>query len=506
MSPSLGQSERSEPSRLQLDLERVALQSAADAQAADAWTIQQAGIPGLSLMELAGHAIAREASALSKGAPVAILCGPGNNGGDGWIAARHLLGSGHDVIVIATRAPDALTGDAAAAAQMYLRIAEHLKRPAPAFSLATEARPAKLPADAGVIVDALFGTGISRPLHGVAAALVSQCNAHPAPVIAVDLPSGLPTDGAAPDGEVILATRSVTFGARKIAHASEPGRFYCGEVSVVDIGLHTDPSRPPSQVFAVQKAKVSPPDAAAHKGTFGHLGVLAGAGGTQGAARLSAYAARRGGAGLVSLLVPEGAAPSDRPDVMTRSLLSAHALSGLSAVVVGPGMGRDAEAQERGQTLLQDAATLGLPAVIDADALPLITQLNGALVATPHPREAARLLECEVSEIQRDRIEAARALTALHTSAEVTWVLKGAVPIVAAPTGALHLLGGGAPALAVAGSGDILAGLIGALLARGYAPSDAALAGTLAHQNAGAALTRGALPSEIADAARRELV
>jgi len=503
------------------------LDRASDARAADAFTIERLGVSGDVLMEHAGRAVAHRARALAAGGAVVVVCGPGNNGGDGHVAARHLAQAGVPVVVATTVAADALSGDARTAADRLLRATEALRWTAPSggplfvvvddapalHAILARERPT-------VVVDALFGAGLARPIEGAHARLVDLLSLSNARVLAVDVSSGLPSDGAAPTGAVVVADETITFDRRKIAHASEPGRALSGRVTVVDIGLARDPARPTSSISRVVRARAVEGDRRAerarsdvHKGAFGHVGVASGTTSTEGAAVLSAHAALRAGAGLVSLVGPRAVlAP---PEIMRRVSDDARALvAGLDALVVGPGLGLDDEAAARARALVAAAASAGAPVVVDADALAPLADAGVAAPAvfTPHPGEAARLLGTTTRSVQSDRIAAVTALGDMLGKklgkklggqvGDTVVVLKGACPLVHARGEGVFVVEGGTPALAVAGSGDVLAGLIGALLARGERPLLAALVGVVVHQAAGRACAlrspRGHLASEIA--------
>lgn len=498
------------------------LWSAAEARAIDEWTVHHVDVPGAVLMDQAGRHVAVEAARLAGGGSVLVVVGPGNNGGDGWVCARHLHQAEVPCLVLALRPPEDLRGDAAWAATAFTRAAAALGWRSPLGGppwqtlpdLVTLQRALDQLAPA-VVVDAIFGTGLSRPLEGLPGEVVADLARCDRPILAVDLPSGLPTDGQAPAGPVLSAHTTVTFGGLKIAHAAEPGRSLCGHVLEVDIGLLA-----PRGFGAEALVRAAPtlaqwrlplPPRDTHKGSYGHVGVLAGAAATAGAGLLAGYAALRAGAGLVSMIVdPTGeAALGDMPELMRRPLTPGSAqapLEGLGCVVLGPGLGRDAAAASRARDLLSAAMEAGVAAVVDADALPLLLEeeFRSALgwIATPHPKEAARLLGTTAAAIQADRLEAARALR--RRLPGVTWMLKGSSPVVALPDGRDVVVPGGARPLAVGGSGDVLAGALGALLSRGLSAGSTALLGATAHQVAGARLAaqrqRGHLAREIADA------
>jgi hydroxyethylthiazole kinase-like uncharacterized protein yjeF len=482
------------------------LWTAAHARDADVFTIDTVGVPGLVLMEHAGRAVADVVAALPGArAGVDVVCGPGNNGGDGWVCARHLAGRGLPVRVLALRGADGLRGDAALAARAFLQARRSLGGDGPFVDgIDGDVDEAVRAGTAGVVVDALYGTGLSRPLDERSArvvAAVAARRAAGAAVVAVDLPSGLPTDGAAADGAVVQADITVTFAGRKIAHVAEPGFPACGRVLDVDIGVLRPPGRQPS-VFVVDDVRLPAPPATAHKGVWGHVGVVAGDPSTAGAALLAARGALRAGAGLVTVLGDVVGVPRP-PEVMTRGGASGGlpgaddgALDGIDVVVIGPGLApatapawlpRLTRARARGARVVADAGALG--------ALP--TAL--ADVWTPHPGEAARLLGVAAADVQRDRLAAGRAL---QQRLGGVVVLKGAAPVVASAT-RVCIVPGGAPALGVGGSGDVLAGVVGAALGGavgGGDIDDAVVVATWLHQQAGRALRRGCLAGEIADA------
>lgn len=500
------------------------LWTAAQARAADAYTIEDLGVPGIVLMEHAGRSVA-DVVARARPKTALVIAGPGNNGGDGWVIARHLWGRGIACPVVTLASPDALGGDASLSAQMFLTAAEargwscrQFGAPFFLIDLADDLEHILRVVSPDIVVDAVFGTGLNRALEGVAAHVVEALSRWSKPIVSVDLPSGLPSDGAAPAGPCVHATTTVTFQQRRIAHVSEPGAAHCGLVEVVDIGILTPPSDvPPAAAHRLLDARGLLPgiDVNAHKGSFGHVAVIAGA--SPGAARLAARAALRAGAGLATLLVDSlaGAAlVGVEAELMVRALADSgsavgNPLEGMGALVVGPGLGK--ARVEVATRLLEDAARARVPCVVDAEAIDALARqrIAGLLaVVTPHAGEAGRALGISSAEVQRDRPAAARALKE-HFGAGVVVVLKGSAPIAWGDAGGPIIIEGGAPALAVAGSGDVLAGVIGGLLARGMTPLDAALAGVEAHQRAGRALAaaapRGHLASEIADAIRAAL-
>lgn len=473
---------------------------AAELQAVDRRAIDVLGVPGLALMENAGrHLACAVADRVPPGSRVAICVGSGNNGGDGSVAARHLLGWGYavDLLLCATRRR--LQGDAA----VMLRAAETAGVPVRELDTVGEFAEHLPPTTLACVVDAVLGTGVRGEVGGVAAEAIAWMNAQGCPIIAADLPSGLCADTGRVLGDAVRATETVTFVASKLGHWLYPGPLYVGQLRVVDIGM---PARalagiPQREVLLDQALApaFAPRSPDQHKGQAGHLLVVAGSPGHTGAARLTAEAALRAGAGLVSVALPAAAVALLAPALTEAMYLEAFAgpdpeaaaahlaaeVTGRDAVVLGPGMPTDAHAQATLQALLPH---LDRPAVLDADALnhlagePERLRHLAAAVITPHPGEAGRLLGRTTAEIQADRVGAVQALA--QRSGAVA-VLKGAHTLIADPAGALWICPEGNAGMATAGMGDVLAGLIGALLARGLSPLDAARAGVLWHARAG---------------------
>lgn len=485
-----------------------AVVTAAEMRALDRATIEDIGLPALTLMETAGRAVANAALDMldGDGGHIAVVCGPGNNGGDGFVAARVLRDLGHDAVVYLAGARSAIRGDAAT----HLAILERaggLVRPIDTPQTLDQLVPAI--AGASLAIDALFGVGLGRPIEGHLADIVATINAAPRR-LAVDIPSGLEADTGRVLGTCVTADRTVTMAALKIALVSAPGFAYCGDIQVADIGV-------PSGVLATQAVRAGLVDAddvadwipiaepLDHKGTRGHVMIIGGMPGMRGAGRLCANAALRSGAGLVTLATAGDVVADD--SVMTKALATnvGDLLANKSAIVIGPGLGQS----EPAAGWLGEVLASGVPAVLDADALNLmagivgaVKQAAGPVVLTPHPGEAARLLGTSVAEIEADRLAAARALASL---AHAVVVLKGARTIVCDGTidddfCAINPTGG--PELATGGSGDVLAGVIGALLAQGVTAADAARAAVYVHGLAGERLAaehgrRGVVSSDL---------
>jgi NAD(P)H-hydrate epimerase len=492
-------------------------------QAIDRAAIDGLGIPGRSLMASAGDAVAREAlSLLGPGGRVHVLCGAGNNGGDGYVAARLLRGRGAAVRVEALVPAERLTGDAAA---------ERADAEAAGVPVAdATGSPGPISAGPGdVVVDALLGTGLSRAPVGrfaEAIAAIAAARAAGARVLSVDVPSGLSADTGRPLGPCVEADRTVTFAFLKRGLVMFPGAALAGVVVVADIGIPAAAAgRVPIEAELLDEASartlVPARGAEAHKGDAGRVLVVAGSPGKAGAAHLAVLGALRGGAGLVTLasrpeVLPQALA--GRPEAMSVALPSAGPLAaadldalrgaaeGMDALVIGPGIPRGPGTGALVRALL---AAARVPAVLDADALNALAEapegpagLGAPIILTPHPGEMARLCGITGAAVQADRVGLARA-RAEAWGAVVT--LKGARTVVAAPGRATAIIPTGNPGMATGGTGDVLAGLTGALLGSGLAPREAAAAAAWVHGRAGDLAARrqgerGLLAGDLADA------
>jgi NAD(P)H-hydrate epimerase len=468
-----------------------ALYRASQVRELDRIAIEEYGIPGEALMERAGAAVFRELRATwPRARDITVLAGTGNNGGDGFVVARLAQEAGLEVRVLQFGDPDRIRGDARIHAERY-----------GATGAAWEAFDG-LPPRTDIIIDALLGTGLDRPVEGRWAEAIRAVNGHPAPVIAVDIPSGLNADTGTAMGEVVAADITPTFIALKQGLFTADGPAACGRV-VFD-ALEVPPRVYARQLLAARRldwAKVSsllrPRSRSAHKGRFGHVLVVGGNHGFAGAARLAAEAAARAGAGLVSLATRPGhvaAVVAARPEIMVRGIENAADLDDLLAratvIAVGPGLGRD----EWARALWQRVMATPLPLVVDADALNLLAEMprrRDDWVLTPHPVEAARLLETTVAAVQADRFAAAAALHARF----------GGVAVLKGPGTLIH--GGGTrppgvctqgnPGMASGGMGDVLTGLVAGLLAQGIDSETASELGVCLH---GAAADRAARSGE----------
>lgn len=454
-----------------------------------------AGTPGLALMERAGAAVAARALArVGAGGSVLILCGPGNNGGDGFVAARHLAEAGLHVDLVLLGSRERLSGDAAGAAAAWT---------GPVRAGAPEALP---PCD--LVIDALFGAGLARDLDGEARALVERVNASGLPVLAVDVPSGLDGDTGAVRGTAIRAVETVTFVALKPGHLLQPGRSLCGDLHCAGIGTGPEAL---GEGLAAAGAPLfrNGPDlwgsgfprltGESHKYTRGHALVLSGPAWRTGAARLAARGALRVGAGLVTVASPADALPENAAHltaIMLRPCESADDLDDLladerlNAVLLGPGLGTGEPTRER----VRVAASAGRALVLDADALTSFRGQAAALadhirdgearaVLTPHAGEFARLFAgTDAVEAALGKVERARRAAAVSGAVVV---LKGADTVIADPDGRAAINDHATPWLGTAGAGDVLGGLIAGLLAQGMEPFEAACAGVWLHGDAG---------------------
>jgi len=453
----------------------------AESYAADKYAGEH-GVAFLTLMENAGRAVADAVAARFEPARVAVLCGPGNNGGDGFVAARHLKTRGFDVHLALLGERNALKGDAAAMAKRW----DGTVAPLSIESIK----------DADVVVDALFGAGLARPLEGVAKDVVVALNKSDIPVIAIDVPSGLHGDLARPiAGECVNADVTVTFFRKKPAHVLMPGRLLCGDVIVADIGT------PPEAIKAIgPKIFENGPDLwnfpwpkpLAHKYARGHCVIVSGPA-VLGAPRLAAHGALRIGAGLVSVACPPEAVAAHSATldaIMVKPFAGAAGLAKLlsdrrfNAAAIGPGCGVARATQELVAAVLESGAV----AVLDADALTsfandpkeLFALLREPCVLTPHEGEFEKIFPGVLKQ-SPTRIEAARAASSV---AKCTVLLKGPDTVIASPDGRVIVNTNAPPALATAGAGDVLTGMIAGLLAQGMDSFHAAACAAWLHGEA----------------------
>lgn len=474
--------------------------TAAEMRSVDAASADH-GMPGSVLMENAGEALTQTAlKEAGQGGRFFILCGLGNNGGDGLVVARKLAGLGRSVFVELTGEGTALQHDAA-------RNFDALK----ACGVSPAPIPPELAAGPGdVVIDALLGTGLSRAPEGrIAEAIgrISAWRAAGAKVVSADLPSGLDSDTGLPLSPCVTADVTSSFGYVKRGQVIEPGASRCGRLEIVDIGIPRAAEKvlTGTGVFLLEESDVRgrlpKRRADSHKGTYGHVLVVGGSWGKTGAAALAALAALRGGAGLVTVATrPEALLPvmQHAPEIMGLELVNEGALGprdlnalldaaeGKQAVVLGPGIGRDDETWKLLGPFLEE---LACPCVIDADGLnalaghlELLQKAKNELLLTPHPGEMSRLLNLTTAEVQKNRVALTSSFAKDH---QVTLVLKGARTLIGRDDGTVFVNQTGNAGMATGGTGDVLAGLCGALLAQGLSTEDAAVTGTWVHGLAG---------------------
>jgi hydroxyethylthiazole kinase-like uncharacterized protein yjeF len=449
-----------------------------------------AGTPGFALMLSAGQAVAEAANELVEQGPILVVAGPGNNGGDGFVAAADLAAKGREVSVILMCERDALKGDAASAARGW-------KHPVLPFTPQAIGRPA-------LIIDALFGAGLSRAVGGDAFDMIEAINANGAPVLSVDLPSGVNGTSGAVLGTAVRATETVTFFRKKPAHLLLPGRVQCGHVRVADIGIDAavlDEIRPQAFENTPQAWHTSfpVPRVDGHKYARGHALVVSGELASTGAARMAARAALRAGAGLVTLASPRDALAVNAgalTAVMVRSVDNPVQFAELlsdkryNACVIGPGAG----VGPRTADFVRTAITAQRHVVLDADALTsfadaperLFEMIKGAgeaqIVLTPHEGEFPRLFS-DISNKNPGRSKLDRVRAAAERSGAVI-LLKGPDTTVAAPDGRATIAANAPPWLATAGAGDVLSGIIAGLMAQGVPAFEAASQGVWMHGEA----------------------
>jgi NAD(P)H-hydrate epimerase len=486
----------------------TAVYSAKEVRELDRRASAELGVPSFELMSRAGAAAL---DALRRRWPdastIVVLGGAGNNAGDGLVLARLAKAEGLDVRVLAVSPPDRLKGDAKRALEECVAAGVEIGRYT-GLERWTAASPP-------IIVDALLGIGADRPLTGDFAAAVAAANSSGAPILALDIPSGLHADTGWPLGDAIRATATVTFVALKQGLYLGRACDYTGDIELADLALPADlphglePAL--TRLEVPELARLLPPrPRSAHKGTSGRLLLLGGGPGMSGAIRLASEAALRVGAGLVYVAAHRDSAAAvraGRPEAIVHSIDAASDLDELiglaDAAVVGPGLGRS----DWARACLGRVLDSGLAIVADADALNLVAAApvaRGNWVVTPHPGEAARLLGSSVDEVERDRLASVRALAARY---DAVAILKGANTLVAAGGGPPAVCDRGNPGMATGGMGDVLSGVIGGLLVQTRDARRSARAGVLLHALAGddaaAAGQRGTLAADLMPYLRR---
>lgn len=455
----------------------VTLYRAAQVRELDRIAIEERGIPGFELMSRAGYEVfMRLRQQWPDARSVAVFCGAGNNAGDGYVVARLALEAGLQVCVVSASEPEKLKGDALTA---YRKYSEAMGR--------VDLFQADQNVETDVIVDALLGTGLDRPVTGLYAAAIEAVNQLPAPVIAVDMPSGLHADTGNVMACAVKADCTVTFIGLKQGLFTGQAAEYCGDIFYASLAVPDAVFQAVlSSVYRVVNTPLPRRNRCAHKGSYGHVLIVGGNRGFSGAARLAGEAALRVGAGLVSIATRAehaGMMNLARPELMCHGIESAEQLTVLlekaSVVVIGPGLGQSNWAKELFTASIKSQKKL----VIDADGLNLLansSMTNPDWILTPHPGEAARLLSCSTAEIQQDRFASAVSLQAKYGGITV---LKGAGTLIASETD-MAVSTTGNPGMASGGMGDVLDGVIAGLLAQGLSLKNAAQQGVYSHGEA----------------------
>jgi hydroxyethylthiazole kinase-like uncharacterized protein yjeF len=509
------------------------LVTAAEMQEMDRLAIESHGIPGLALMESAGKGaahvlLAQFADRLKAG--VGIICGKGNNGGDGFVMARYLADQRIRVTVYLLAKTSAVKGDAAV----------NLKRLAPLSIPVIEipdenefSKNISGLSQHGLLVDAILGTGLSANVKGFYKTVIDTINQSPTPVFAVDIPSGLNSDTGQPCGTCIRAQATATFALPKIGHFSYPGAEYTGRLEIIDIGIPdavVQTVGPKQHLLTAEqiRRRLQPRSADTHKGRTGHLLVVAGSVGKTGAAALTAGSAMRAGAGLVTLSIAESLHPLAETfvlEVMTAPLTEIRygvlgdaavddikkLVAGKACLAIGPGIG---QAEETRRLIQKIITQIKIPMVIDADGLnnlmgqtQLLQNLKAPAVLTPHPGEMARLINATPAEVQQNRLKCARDFA---TNFNVHVVLKGAATVIAHPDGKVYINPTGNSGMASGGMGDVLTGVLAGFITQGFTPEAAAHAAVYLHGAAADTLAKtigpfGYLAGEVMNAIPGEI-
>ena len=493
------------------------LVTANEMQQMDRQTIESFGIPARVLMENAGRGATRfffEQFSDLKNKRIGVIAGRGNNGGDGFVIARYLAQSGVAVQVYLLAGRNRVRGDAAA----NLKLLKPLE--IPVIEIPDEksfsAHRSNL-ADLDVWIDAILGTGLKSDVKGYFQSVIDFINALNKPVFAVDIPSGLNSDTGQPCGTCIRAHATATFGFAKPGHMTYPGAAYTGVLEIVDIGI------PPYIVAAVGpkqflltadliKSYMTPRTEAAHKGTTGHLLVIAGSPGKTGAAAMTSIAALRAGAGLVTLGIGQSLnavveaqmleamtvpLPEGRNGALGESAFDAiqELMPGKRCLAIGTGLGQASETKRLVRKIIEESQ---IPVVVDADGinnlagqLQILKKARVPIILTPHPGEMARLLDVDTNKIQQERINNARSF-AVDFNAHV--VLKGARTVIAHPDGRIFINTTGNAGMASGGMGDVLTGIIAGKIVQGFSPESAAHAGVYLHGAAADSLAQSIGP------------
>lgn len=466
-------------------------------------------IPGIVLMENAGLQVMQKINQLFNNfvanKRIMVFCGKGNNGGDGMVIARHLINKGADVKVFLLSSPSEIKGDAAT----NLKILQSMGvRIYPIISEKDLQRVDISMIYSDLIVDAIYGTGFKGEAKEISANLIKLINESKKLIVSVDLPSGLEADTGKIYGECIKSNHTITFGLPKIGLYLEPGCRFCGEIEVVDISLPQklfDQNSLNRELITLNwvRNRISKRDSDSHKGTYGHVLVVGGSPGMTGAVYLAATGALRTGAGLVTAAVPRSLnniLEQKLTEVMTKPLPEndkgflgrdciepiLEIIKSVDSIIIGPGMGVSVE----GETLLKELIPqINIPIVLDADGLNLFSRIVSSdkeflkkiranMIFTPHPGEMARLCQLTIQDVQKDRLTIGEKFAKQWG---VTVVLKGSKTIISSPKGKTYLNITGNPGMASGGTGDVLGGIIGALLGQGFNPEISAAIGVFLH-------------------------
>ncbi len=469
------------------------------ARHAEEAAVAEHGLDLATLMQRAGTALAEEVGCRAPYGPVAVVAGAGNNGGDGWVAARELVSRGRSVTVVTAEPPDAIEGIAGDAARAAAAAGVDVQ------TVGAEALAADGLAGNAVVIDALFGVGFAGPLRPPYGTWIDAINASEALVVSADVPSGVDASTGAVSEPTVQADVTVTFSAPKVGAIVYPGAEFAGELVVADIGIPMsllgEPGNPEVWDHGEYRALLPTPAPDAHKNIRGRVLVIAGSGAFPGAAALTAMGAQRMGAGYVTVAVPESVVgvlqtkltsaivmglPENPTQTVAAGVTDAilEVAQDFDAVVLGPGMTVAHGAVDVARALV---SALEMPLVLDADGLnalidsvDVVTSRTAPTVITPHPGELARLLDVTPAAVQSDRLAYGRTLSGEHLAC----VLKGAHTVVSGRGRQVVTLAGN-PGLATAGTGDVLAGMVGALLAQGLEPFEAGALGAYLHARAG---------------------
>ena len=509
------------------------LVTASEMQEMDRRTIEDLGIPGMVLMENAARGATRfflEKFPDIEKRKVGVIAGRGNNGGDGYVMARYLKQKGVEVAVYLLASADRVQGDAAA----NLKFLKPLDIPLVEIpDENTLLRFQSEMTEVEIWIDAILGTGLKSDVRGFFKSVIEFINSSNRPVFAVDIPSGLNSDTGQVCGTCIRAKATATFAFAKSGHFIHPGPQYSGELDIIDIGIPATVADEvnPRQWLITPKdipACIPPRRPDAHKGTTGHVLVVAGSPGKTGAAAMTSISALRSGAGLATLGIAESLNPVLEPQVLEAmtaplpetqpGILGESAFGPLSqlmadkkCVAIGPGLGQAKDTKKLVGKIIE---TAGQPLVVDADGLNCLAGQTGLLkksgaqiILTPHPGEMARLAGGSVGDVQQDRIKCAREFA---VSFNVHLILKGANTVIALPDGRIYINSTGNAGMASGGMGDVLTGVLAGLIAQGLSPEDACRAGVYLHGAAADRLAReigprGYLAGEVMDAIPRAI-